>query len=91
MLVVFYCSVSMIVYQPWYFGCLRWTDDKHGCVYVHCRAREAELEKQFQTDLATAEADYLQKMQDMLSEFSRAQQILKDKIIKQQNMYVNMS
>jgi len=40
--------------------------------------------------LATAEADHLQKMQDMLSEFSRAQQILKDKIVKQQNMCVYM-
>jgi len=57
-------------------------------VCVHCRAREAELERQFQSDLAGAEADYLQKTQDMLTEFGHAQQLLKDKIVKQQNMYV---
>jgi len=61
------------------------------CVCAHCRAREAELEKRFQSDLASAEADYLQKTQDMLTEFGRAQQILKDKIVQQQNMYVSES
>ena len=60
-------------------------------VFVRCRAREAELEKQFQSDLACTEADYLRKTQDMLSEFNRAQQLLKDKITKQQNMYVSQS
>jgi len=38
--------------------------------------------------LANAEADYLQKTQEMVKEFGRAQQLLKDKIVKQQNMYV---
>jgi len=55
---------------------------------MYCRAREAELEKQFQSDFANVEADHLQKTQDMLTEFNRAQQILKDKIVKQQKMYV---
>jgi len=54
---------------------------------VDYRAREAELRLQFQSDLASSEADYLQKTQDTLAEFSRAQQILKDKIFKQQKMY----
>ena len=58
------------------------------CVCVHCRAREAELQRQFQSDLADAEADHLQKTQDMVSEFRRAKQLLKDKIVKQQNMCV---
>jgi len=55
---------------------------------MYCRAREAELEKQFQSDFANIEADHLRKTQDMLTEFNRAQQILKDKIVKQQKMYV---
>jgi len=59
-------------------------------VCVHFRAREAELQRQFQSDLANAEADYLQKTQDMVKEFGRAQQLLKDKIVKQQNMYVHL-
>jgi len=57
-------------------------------VCIHCRAREAELEKQFQLDLANSKAEHLRKTQDMLTEFSHAQQILKDKILKQQKMYV---
>ena len=52
------------------------------------RAREAELERQLQSEMASAEAGYSQKTQDMLTEFGRAQQLLKDKILKQQNMYV---
>jgi len=58
------------------------------CVCNQCRVREAELEKQFQLDLANTEADHLQKTEHMLVEFNRAQQLLKDKIVKQQNMYV---
>jgi len=53
---------------------------------VDCRAREAELGQQFQSDLADAEAEHSRRSQDMLSEFGRAQQILNDKIAKQQNM-----
>jgi len=55
---------------------------------MYCRAREAELEKQFQSDFANVAADHLRKTQDMLTEFNHAQQILKDKIVKQQKMYV---
>jgi hypothetical protein len=58
-------------------------------LFTTCRQREAELEKQRQSDLAVVETDYMQKMQDMVSEFGRAQQILKDKIIQLQNMYVS--
>ena len=58
------------------------------CVFIYCRAREAELEKQFQSDLSDSEADHLRKTQDMLTEFNFAQQLLKDKIVKLQNMYV---
>jgi chromosome segregation ATPase len=50
------------------------------------RARETELEHKFQSDLANAEADYLQKTQDILTEFGRAQQLLKDKIVQLQHM-----
>ena len=50
------------------------------------RAREAELERQKQVEIADIEADNLQKMQQMLSEFSQAQQLLKDKIRQLQNM-----
>ena len=54
-----------------------------------CRAREAELERRFQLDMASAEAEHSQKSHEMLSEFGRAQQLLNDKIAKQQNMYVS--
>jgi len=71
-----------------YFSSLNDWNFKTDLCCVHCRAREAELQRQFQSDLANAEADYLQKTQEMVKEFGRAQQLLKDKIVKQQNMYV---
>ena len=55
-------------------------------LYVACRSREAELERLRQTEVANIEADNLQKTQEMLAEFSHAQQILKDKIRQLQNM-----
>jgi len=39
--------------------------------------------------MASAEAEHSQKSHEMLSEFGRAQQLLNDKIAKQQNMYVS--
>jgi len=41
-----------------------------------------------QSEVANIEADNLQKTQEMLVEFSQAQQILKDKIRQLQNMLV---
>jgi hypothetical protein len=48
--------------------------------------REAELERQKQTEIANLVADNYQKTQEMLGEFNEAQQLLKDKIRQLQNM-----
>jgi len=50
------------------------------------REKENELNRRHEKVLATAEADYLQKTQDMVTEFSHAQQLLKDKISQLQHM-----
>ncbi len=45
-----------------------------------CRACEENLKKEFEESLSNVKADHAQDKQEMLSEFSEAQELLKEKI-----------
>ena len=71
---------------------IKW-DDAHSLSlpqfeFVFCRSREEQLAQQHQEEIGALKSDHLHESQQMLTEFNKAQELLKDKISTLQIMWV---